>query len=363
MGYRRGWVGWLVMSIVLGGAPAGFCQPLTSKTVNIESPLTTPRGRLDFPFTHRFSVFGAKVTSSPTFTLSTGLTDRASLAIRYATSSDVNTRRPGAFNEWEPMVKLHGLQQATGAPLDVTGLLAYNTAAGSTDAGLVVARRWGAVTLLGTAKAFSNGFGQGPGSALGGGLRWELTRYLQVSADLNGVTSGGLAGSVPAAWSVGTSFEIPYSPHSVSLYVTNANTHTLEGTSHGSSQLRGGFEFLIPFSDWRRWGAIVAPPVAPAGTQGGGGGQATSAVTAAEETTVAIQGMKYLPAAILVATGSVVRWENRDSMIHTVTSSDGQWDSGEIRPGQTWSKRFDEPGTYRYYCTPHPFMTGTVVVR
>ncbi|MNX06695.1 Amicyanin-alpha precursor [compost metagenome] len=356
----------LLQVAMLLAVPPLAAQPLTAKTVNIESPDPTPLGQLDFPFTHRFSIFGSKVTSSPTFTLSTGLSARTSAALRYATNSDVNLMQPGAFNEWEPLIKVMGLSQVRGAPLDLTGIAAYNTAAGSADAALVLARRWGSVSLLGTLKGFSNGYGMGAATAVGAGLRWDLTRFLQVSADLNGVTSGGAAASGLPAWSVGTTFEIPYSPHTVSLYVTNASTHTLQGTSRGTSQLRGGFEFLVPFTSWRRWAAIFAPPPEPAAVQGSVTATASPPVTmavAASEANVTIQGMKYVPETVTVAPGGIVSWVNRDSMDHTVTSTTGLWDSGTIRPGETWSRRFDAPGSYPYVCTPHPFMTGTVVVR
>ncbi len=350
----------LLPALLLQGLPLR-AQPLTTKTVNLESPVPTPVGQLDFPFTHRFGVFGSKVTSSPTFTLSTGLAPRVSAALRYATSSDVNATNPGAFNEWEPLVKVMALSQAQGAHVDLTGLLAYNTAATSTDAALLVARQWGAFTLMGTLKGFSNGYGMGAATAVGTGLRWELTRYLQLSADLNGVTSGSAAALHPPAWSVATTFEIPYSPHTVSLYVTNANTHTLEGTSRGTANLRGGFEFLVPFTSWSRWGAIFAPPPeskasapSPAAAQ--------EAQPVAGESVVVIDLLKYAPETLSIPRGTTVHWVNRDAMGHTVTSREGKWDSGMILPGGSWSRRFDEAGTYAYYCTPHPFMTGTVVV-
>ena len=364
--HRYGLSVWVLLLVVaLAAAPPLSAQPLTRKTVNLESPETTPVGELHFPFTHRFGIFGSKVTSSPTFTLSTGLTPRTSAAIRYATSSDVNPTQPGAFNEWELSLKRMALSQSEGAWLDLSGMLAYNTAASSVDGALLASRQWGALALLGTAKAFSNGFGMGVGSALGAGLRWNLTRYLQLSADLNGVTSGGLAGSAPPAWSVGTTFEIPYSPHSVSLYVTNANTHTLEGTSRGTDTLRGGFEFLVPFTSWARWGAIFAPPgesAAPAGAQPSAPSAKATASVSVGETIVVIDAMTYGPETLTVPAGTTIHWVNRDAMAHTVTGKDGAWDSGMLQPGGTYSRRFDVPGTYPYLCTPHPFMTGTVVV-
>ena len=351
------WV--LLLSVVWVGAPPLRAQPLTQKTVNLESPATTPPGELHFPFTHRFVIFGSKVTSSPTFTLSTGLTPRTSAALRYATSSDVNPTQPGAFNEWELLVKRWALNQSEGAWVDLAGILAYNTAASSVDGAMVASRQWGPLALLATAKGFSNGYGMGLGTALGTGIRYNLTRYLQVSADLNAVTSGGLAPSALPAWSVGTTFEIPYSPHSVSLYVTNANTHTLEGTSRGTSVLRGGFEFLVPFTSWARWAAIFAPPPEPNGSSGR---EPAGTAVPAGETVVLIQGMAYAPARVTVPAGTTIHWINRDTMGHTVTSSEGKWDSGLLQPGESWSRHFDTPGTYPYVCTPHPFMTGTVVV-
>jgi plastocyanin len=48
---------------------------------------------------------------------------------------------------------------------------------------------------------------------------------------------------------------------------------------------------------------------------------------------------------------------------HTVTAEDRSFDTGEIDSGQTGSLTFSRPGTYRYHCTPHPFMKGEIVVR
>jgi plastocyanin len=45
---------------------------------------------------------------------------------------------------------------------------------------------------------------------------------------------------------------------------------------------------------------------------------------------------------------------------HTVTSDPpGAFDSGPLQPGESFEYLFDTPGTYRYLCTLHPFVTGT----
>jgi len=79
----------------------------------------------------------------------------------------------------------------------------------------------------------------------------------------------------------------------------------------------------------------------------------------------------YTPATIKVAAGTTVTWTNNDIIAHTVTSGttdgrsgspDGSYDSGNVEPGQTYQQTYDEPGTFTYFCVPHPWMTGTVIV-
>ena len=77
---------------------------------------------------------------------------------------------------------------------------------------------------------------------------------------------------------------------------------------------------------------------------------------------VAIRGGAYIPATVRVKAGTTVVWKNEDQMPHTVTASDGTWDSGIIQPGGTYSRRFMGEGGFAYYCVPHPEMRGSVVV-
>lgn len=77
---------------------------------------------------------------------------------------------------------------------------------------------------------------------------------------------------------------------------------------------------------------------------------------------VTIGGFAFGPVEIRVQAGETVRWINGDPVAHTVTSDDGAFDSGLVRPGASYERRFDEPGIFPYHCTPHPFMTGRVVV-
>ena len=78
---------------------------------------------------------------------------------------------------------------------------------------------------------------------------------------------------------------------------------------------------------------------------------------------VAIQDFAYSPRTVEIRVGDTVRWTNRDSVAHSATARNGSFDTGLLAEGETGSVRFTTAGTYQYICTPHPDMTGTVVVR
>src|SRR5688572_29798967 len=71
------------------------------------------------------------------------------------------------------------------------------------------------------------------------------------------------------------------------------------------------------------------------------------------------------PAEVTVPAGSTVVWVNRGKEEHTVTSdpdSREKFDSGYKKRGASWQRVFSRPGRFGYYCAPHPWMKGTVVV-
>jgi plastocyanin len=70
----------------------------------------------------------------------------------------------------------------------------------------------------------------------------------------------------------------------------------------------------------------------------------------------------YDPPTLTVNVGDKVTWKNNGEDVHTVTSDDGSFDSGDIKAGASWSYTFTTPGTYTYYCAPHTWMAATVVV-
>ena len=79
----------------------------------------------------------------------------------------------------------------------------------------------------------------------------------------------------------------------------------------------------------------------------------------------------YDPSPANVAVGTTVTWTNNDSTLHTVYSGSPAdsanggklFQSTYMTKGQTFEHKFDTAGTFDYYCTLHPFMTGQIVVK
>ena len=227
----------------------------------------------------------------------------------------------------------------------------YNQAAGSGDAELTAARVVGPLRAMAVGRFLSNGYHSDTARyAIGGGATLRLHRWVALAGDVTTLLDKRPGEKV--AWGAGLQLAIPYSPHTVSLQVTNTNTATLQGASRGIDRVRGGFEFTIPFTLSRYFGRRSES----AAKNGGGEG-------AANATQAEIRAMKFTQERIEVAAGTTVRWTNNDQLQHSVTVNDGSWDSGLINPGGSWTHTFTQPGEYSFHCTPHPFMKGVVVVR
>jgi plastocyanin len=65
---------------------------------------------------------------------------------------------------------------------------------------------------------------------------------------------------------------------------------------------------------------------------------------------------------ITVPAGATITWINTGSQPHTSTSKDGHWDTGVIPPGGSATTVMKQAGTFHFYCIPHPWMTGEVIV-
>jgi plastocyanin len=85
-----------------------------------------------------------------------------------------------------------------------------------------------------------------------------------------------------------------------------------------------------------------------------------SAPAAAE---VKIDNFSFGPQTLTVPVGTTVTWTNRDDIPHTVVSTDGVFKSKVRDTDEKFSYTFTKAGTYKYFCSVHPKMTGTIVVQ
>ena len=83
--------------------------------------------------------------------------------------------------------------------------------------------------------------------------------------------------------------------------------------------------------------------------------------------TVAVKLFQFKPAVLEIKVGTTVTWTNGDAIEHTVTagipdSSAGDFNGTLSTRGAAWSRKFERPGTYPYYCSRHSSMRGEIRV-
>jgi plastocyanin len=78
---------------------------------------------------------------------------------------------------------------------------------------------------------------------------------------------------------------------------------------------------------------------------------------------VKIDNFSFGPQTLTIPVGATVTWTNRDDIPHTVVSTDGVFKSKVRDTDEKFSYIFTKAGTYPYYCSVHPKMTGKVVVQ
>jgi plastocyanin len=81
------------------------------------------------------------------------------------------------------------------------------------------------------------------------------------------------------------------------------------------------------------------------------------------EATISIREFMFAPMSLTVTAGTTVHWKNLDGEPHTVRGIDANFRSDPLDQNDTFAFKFDRPGTYRYVCSIHPQMLGTIVVK
>jgi plastocyanin len=86
-----------------------------------------------------------------------------------------------------------------------------------------------------------------------------------------------------------------------------------------------------------------------------------SAPAYAEDTSITIDNFTFAPAELTVKVGTTVTWTNHDDIPHTIVSA-GKFRSKTLDTDNSFSFTFTAAGDYKYFCSLHPHMTGTIKV-
>ena len=82
-----------------------------------------------------------------------------------------------------------------------------------------------------------------------------------------------------------------------------------------------------------------------------------------ETAEVKIDNFSFGPGTLTVPVGTTVTWTNRDDIPHTVVSTEGAFKSKVLDTDEKFSFTFSKAGTYPYFCSIHPKMTGKVIAQ
>lgn len=90
-----------------------------------------------------------------------------------------------------------------------------------------------------------------------------------------------------------------------------------------------------------------------------------SPIVGSTQALVAIRNYTFVPDTLRIKRGAVVTWINCEPETvdaHSSKADGGEWTSGFLTPGKSWSTTLSSAGPFSYFCEPHPFMKGVVIV-
>ncbi len=161
----------------------------------------------------------------------------------------------------------------------------------------------------------------------------------------------------PATYMASGSIKVGTMPHWIGVtsdsrwaYVTNEGSNDVSVVDLAEHKVTA----TVPVGNAPR--KIVVQPVPSTGGPAGGARLADTA-------NVSIGKFAFAPATITVKPGQAITFTNNDPVAHTSTSATGAWDSSDIAPGTSFTMTLQQPGTYAYHCSIHPFMQATIVVQ
>lgn len=331
-------------------------QSTLERTPNLDAAWTGVTGSAYVHLTQRYlEADGSSfdLAGSPTFDFGFALPRSVLAGLRFASES---TLAPSS-DEWEPYLRWTPLHEGHGALPEAGVTIAYNSASESPDAAVSLARWLGPFRLIGNARMLgSPEWSDGAEFVAGGGaVLHVLAGKAPIALAGDWTTLLDRPDGIEPAWSAGLQVGVPFTANTLSLHATNSATTTLEGRSISGGDTRYGLELTVPLGIGAMFGMYAPREVA------------TRAVVLDSTGPVALHARiaryAFEPIRIDIVAGQIIEWTNVDGVMHTVNAEDGAWHSGAIPPGESWRARFDEPGRYPFFCGPHPFMKGIVVVR
>jgi plastocyanin len=109
--------------------------------------------------------------------------------------------------------------------------------------------------------------------------------------------------------------------------------------------------------------AVVAAALVSLTSIGGMRAQAAQGSKPPQPVAIDIDNFKFGVVSMDVPVGTTVTWTNRDDVPHTVASTTKVFRSKPLDTGEAFSYTFKDAGTFEYYCSMHPRMTGKIVVK
>lgn len=110
-------------------------------------------------------------------------------------------------------------------------------------------------------------------------------------------------------------------------------------------------------------GTMGAMGTMPMGQAASRGGKGATIRLHQRVVRVTIHNFAFHPARLVVSPGTRIIWTNTDSDPHTVDSAKNIWTSEALDTDGHFARVFKKTGTFAYYCSIHPFMHGTIVVK
>jgi nitrite reductase (NO-forming) len=195
------------------------------------------------------------------------------------------------------------------------------------------------------------------------GSHWDVVYPEAATHPVNRVIRGSQSTLVVAGG--GTVTELVAHVPSTVILVDHALVRTFYKGCIGTVVISGDENALFSVGDDGLSAAADSEPQAPAA------GDPNTVVIPDGAFDPANAATAYSPQALSVSAGTTVTWVNNDKVFHTITSGtsngtvtepSGDFDSGEVQPGETFEHTFSDEGTFDYFCTPHPWMIGQVEV-